>query len=346
MRLLVLAVLVLSACQATEPLPKVAGTEDLGAFPLPSDKIVGRDGTGSGLIGGRMLWTFGDTFGTEKNPVDGTSVWSATAGWSSKENPLALEHAVADGGLPTQFVPYTDEELQQNRADPLNGWALWPLELFDTGSSDGLVLFDIIRRENGSGFTTQGTGTARIAPGAYVAVRGAPLFVPPEKSYGSGGSAVIDGKAYLFFCETLAPLKMGCKMARAELTRADERGEYEFWDGSHWQPDSARAAVFIEGVGGGLSVSFNAHLGRYLAVSNGLLESSIQLFTAKAIEGPWQSAGLKLTDELPPADGAYNYLAREHPALASEDGKSIVISYARPLGNFRGEVRLVRITFE
>jgi hypothetical protein len=53
--------------------------DDLGAFSAPST-VVGRDGTSSALVGGALVWTFGDTFLTKANAQDHTSVRSSTAG--------------------------------------------------------------------------------------------------------------------------------------------------------------------------------------------------------------------------------------------------------------------------
>jgi len=63
----------------TRPLA-IAAVEDLGLLPLPSAVAVGRDGGQSGTLGGKILWTFGDTFLTARNPVDNSNVLSATAG--------------------------------------------------------------------------------------------------------------------------------------------------------------------------------------------------------------------------------------------------------------------------
>jgi hypothetical protein len=86
---------------------------DLGRFPEPSATVVGRDGGPGGALGGRLLWTFGDTFLGARNPVDNSNVLSATAGWSAPDAPLALVQPVDAGGFPAQFIPYTAAELAQ-----------------------------------------------------------------------------------------------------------------------------------------------------------------------------------------------------------------------------------------
>ena len=120
----------------------VARVEDLGAFSLPSSVVLSRDGTSSGTFRGRLVWTFGDTFLTRRNTIDNSSVLSATAGWSRAAMPLALDEPVDDAGLPAQFIPYTDDELRANRADALNGWALWPGAVIDTGAPEASCSFN------------------------------------------------------------------------------------------------------------------------------------------------------------------------------------------------------------
>jgi hypothetical protein len=251
-------------------------------------------------------------------------------------------------GFPAQLVPYTEAELAVNRADPLNGWALWPASLIDTGAPSGLLVFQRVKRTNGSGFDSKGVGTSRLAVDATVATRDpVDLFAPPEPLFLPG--SVLDGKVYAFACATVGPLNLACKVARAPRERADQRAAYEFFDGTGWQGDVARAAALLDHVGGGVTISKNAHLGRYLAVCGAVLSSKVLLRTADRIEGPWSDATEIEPDGhgylAPTSDPGYNYIIREHPELGSDDGRSIVVSYSRPTAPFRGDVRLMRVTF-
>ncbi len=335
-----------------EPPPTlaVASVEDLGLLPLPSEVAVGRDGGQSGVLAGKLLWTFGDTFLTAKNPVDGSNVLSATGAWATPGEPLALVQPVDGGGFPAQLIPYTDAELAQNELDALDGWALWPGMMVDTGADKGLVFFKRIKRTDGMGYDSMGVGMARIAVDATVAERLADdLFAPPEPLFMPG--VVLEGQVYAFACDTIAFLKVGCKLARAPATSADQRAAYEFHDGAGWQADIAAAAVLFEEFAGPPSFSYNAYLQRYLAVSGKLLASTVELRTATAVEGPWsEPVSIEAGDSgyLAPLDAknAFNYIIREQPTLGPADGRSIVISYSRPTEPFRGDVRLAKIIFE
>ena len=323
---------------------------DLGQLPQPSTTVVGRDGGPAGLLGGRILWTFGDTFLQARNPIDNSNVLSATGGWSSVAAPLVLTQPVDSGGFPAQLIPYTAAELAQNQTAPLDGWALWPGTMIDTGEAEGLLIFQRIKRSNGTGYDSMGVGTARIAVDATVATRVVgDLFAPPEPLFIP--QSVANGMVYALACNSGGFLNIGCKMGRAPVAAAGTRAAYLFFDGSDWQADITRAKVTIDGLGGTPTLSWNPHLGRFLAITGRILSSTMQLRTADFIEGPW-SAPVEIAASAdgstgifaPTSADASNYVIIEHPELRSAYGRELVISYSRPTEPFRGDVRLARIT--
>ncbi|MCX5747801.1 MAG: hypothetical protein NT062_35495, partial [Proteobacteria bacterium] len=216
---LVLGLVVVVGCGDEQAGLAVERVDDLGRFPEPSATVIGRDGGPGGMLGGRLLWTFGDTFLGAPNPIDHSSVLSATGAWSAVDAPLALVQPVDAGGFPAQLIPYTAAELAQNQAAPLDGWALWPGMLVDTGAPEGLVVFQRIKRTSGSGFDSQGVGTARIAIDATTAIRvDGDLFAPPEPLFMPQAS--IDGVVYALACTQVGALDIGCKLARAPVAEA------------------------------------------------------------------------------------------------------------------------------
>jgi Domain of unknown function (DUF4185) len=335
---------VLFAACAQQPSPiVVASVEDLGKMPLPPEGV-GRDGGMSGELGGRVLWTFGDTFLSQPNHLDNSTVLSATSGWSTPAAPLELVHSMA-GDQPAQLIPYTADELAANQADALNGFALWPGALVPIDDTTGIVAFQHIERTNGSDFASDGIGLARIHVDDPIAERVDGLvftdvqFIP---------QFVLDGHVFAWACDKVGFLDFRCKLARVEPARVADRAAWEFYDGATWQTDIATAAYVIDNTAGGPSVSFNEHLQRYLAVNCGIVSSTIILRTAAAIEGPWDD-GVELAPTAtgilaPTHDSDYNYICVEHPELS--DASSIVISYSRPTDPFQGDVRLARITLQ
>ena len=335
-----------SSPPVTGPALAVDSVTDLGLLPLGSTEL-GRDGGQSGALGGKVLFAFGDTFLSAPNPIDNSSVLSATAGWSTVDAPLALAQAMS-GGAPAQLIPYAADEIAANKASPTNGWALWPGAAIDVGTDQLLVIFQRIKRTNGSGFDSMGVGTAHLAVDQPVATRDpADLFAPPEPLFQP--TVALDGHVYATSCAANGFLNFGCKLGRAPLAHATERAAYEFFDGTGWQPDIARAAIAIDHTNGP-SISYNAHLGRYLAVTCRVLSSTVLLQTAPAVEGPWgEAVELAATADgssgifAPKTASDYNYICVEHPELASADGSAIVIGYSRPTDPFRGDVRLARV---
>jgi hypothetical protein len=343
MQRLALTLFCAAGCTSTDTSLDVASVEDLGTLPLPS-RAVGRDGGLAGALGGQLLWTFGDTFLSQPNHLDHSSVLSATSGWSTIAAPLELVQSM-DGDEPAQLVPYTADELAANQADALNGWALWPGALVPIDDTTGIVAFQHVRRMSGSGFASDGIGVVRVHAGDPVGVREPGLvFELPDTLFVPQFASA--GHVYAWGCDQVGFLDFRCKLARVEPARVADRSAWTFYDGSGWQADIGRAAYVIDRTAGGPSVSYNAHLGRYLAVSCEVVSSTVLLRTADAIEGPW-SAGVEIvagdTGILAPTHaGDYNYICVEHPELAAAN--TIVVGYSRPTDPFQGDVRLARIT--
>jgi hypothetical protein len=324
----------------------VAEVDDLGAFPAPPT-VVGRDGTTSALVGDQLVWTFGDTFLTKATLDDKTNVRSATAGWSDPDAALAITEPVDDAGVPIQFIPYTPAELAKNTSDPLNGFALWPGAVIPTSATNAVVVFQHVLRQSGSGFTVDAIGTASITSGATQAARDAAfLFQSPDPLFGNGGVTVDSGNAYFFDCEQ-SGFDDHCKLARVALASVTDRSAFEFWNGTAYVSDVTQAAWFMDGASYGMTITFNAWLGRWLAVYSKPLSDDVALRAADHIEGPWTDPEVIIHgSSFVVGDAGTNYLAREHSELQAEAGRELVIGYAHPLANFGGACRLARVILQ
>jgi hypothetical protein len=172
------------------------------------------------------------------------------------------------------------------------------------------------------------------------------LFQPPEPLFGNAGATVDGGNVHLYQCDSGGTLDFKCKVARAPIASATTRAAYTFWNGTAWVSDVTQAAVFIEHASYGLSIERSPWLGRWVAIYTKPLSSDIGLRTADALTGPWTDPEIVLSGTSPGlvvGDAGDNYLAKEHVALRSVDGRALVISYAHPLPNFGGACRLARI---
>ncbi|HEX7665251.1 MAG TPA: hypothetical protein VF407_12085, partial [Polyangiaceae bacterium] len=104
---------VLPSVQDDAEVPEVAPDAPLaptftrvGPILDPNGANFGRDGCGSGPLGGKILYTFGDTF-FFKTSVDGHSYASNTAAFADLANPTTLTEPLDANGLPSQFIPFT-----------------------------------------------------------------------------------------------------------------------------------------------------------------------------------------------------------------------------------------------
>jgi hypothetical protein len=323
----------------------VTAIADLGGFSAPST-VVGRDGTTSASVGGQLVWTFGDTFLTKPNAIDGATVLSATAGWSTTLDPLRLSEPLDDAGLPGQLIPYTSDEIAKNKADPSDGVALWPGPVVAVSGTEAVVFFQHVLR-SGCGFSVDAIGTAHVTKGSTVATRDpAFLFQGSDPTFSNAGGTVDGGYVYLYDCELA--LGFECKVARAPLTQLTERSAYTFWNGSSFTSNASQAAWFIQGVSSGISIERNPWLGRWLAVSSSPGSNDILLKTADSLTGPFGEALVvpSTSNGIVTSDAGTNYLAKEHVELQSAGGQEIVIGYAHPLPNFGGDPHLARLTLK
>jgi hypothetical protein len=320
---LVLAVLVSAVPSCRSEVP--ATVPELGALSVPA-VVTGRDGGAAAMVGGRMLWTFNDTllnvFG-----ADGFSYRSATAGWASGPS-LLLDEALDANGAPLQLVPYTPEEIAFNRArGPDERFALWPDAVVPDEAGGALVFSAYLRLlPRALSWDRLGVSVAQLEKGALVARRRpGVLFGPPEPGFDTG-AVVVDGLLYLYACDPPPGAPRGCPVARAPLSMASSHDAWKAWTGTAWSSDLASARPVVEDVPGELSVSWNAYLRSFLAVHSAPLSSDVVYRTAPAPEGPWSAERPLFTGR---HDGTHtNYAAKEHPELARDGGRTLVVSYA------------------
>ncbi len=314
-----------------------ATVPEIGALSVPT-VVTGRDGGAAAMVGGRMLWTFNDTLMTVYG-ADGFSYRSATAGWADGAS-LDLDEDLDTNAAPYQLVPYTGAETNYNLAHgPNDRYALWPDSVVQDGAGGALVFSAYLHLlPGGLAWTRLGTSVARIQPGTTVAQRQAgALFAPPEPSFDTGG-IVVDGLLYLYACDPPPGAPQGCPMARAPLAQATSHDAWQVWNGAGWSSDLTSGASVLQEVPGELSVSWNGYLGSYLAVHSVPLSNDVVYQTAPHPEGPWSATTYLFTGR---HDSSHtNYAAKEHPELARDGGRTLVVSYADAGAGFGSRIRL------
>jgi hypothetical protein len=130
--------------------------------------------------------------------------------------------------------------------------------------------------------------------------------------------------------------------ARAPLALARARAAWTVWDGAAWSQDLTAGVPVLHGAPGDLSVSWNAHLGAYLAVHSVIFADDVVFHTAPRPEGPWTGARHLFVGAH--VDGTNDYAGKEHPELATDGGRGLVVTYAHPEGGFDEDVRVATPT--
>jgi hypothetical protein len=202
---------------------------------------------------------------------------------------------------------------------------------------------------------------AELAEGATVGtLHEKPLFDTGEPLFSLGAHR---GREYvkLFACKRVPgatdndPPSFPCLLARAPLVAPAVRAFYEVRTaGNHgeggWSTDFSKAVPVLNAIDDDLSISWNQHLGQFLAVHSAYFSNRVLFHTAPAIEGPWVDAG-EVTLPQPKVWVATN--AREQPSLVQRCGKRIILTHwsatvAEPVNNLpiAGEVVMSAIDFE
>ena len=324
--------LCLAACHHDAPALTVTSATDLGKLADTAAPNLLRDGGASILLGGRVLWTFGDTIFSPP-AVDGSQLRSNTAALAQVASPLAVTEPLDAKGAPQQFVPFTAAEAAYNTQSgkPDERYALWPGAMVPIDANRALVFVDRLKvHPGGLNFEDLSTDLAVVTAGSTTSTRAGALFAVPEALFNHG--AVVSGdRVYLYACTPGAL----CKVARAPLAQAQSRSAYEFYTGSDWSADITRAVKTVPGSTSGFSVIFSTALGRFVAASTPGFSAEVELRTAPAPEGPWSDPVVAWT-----APSAI-YAVYLHPELAS--GTDLVVSYSRSTGSFTGEIRVIEV---
>jgi len=330
----------------------IASVREIGAIGKPPS-VSARDGGASAIIGGQLLWYFGDTFFNPPS-VNGKSFFCNTAALANPTLPLVVSEPLDANGAPAaQFVPFTATEQVYNDStkNANDRYALWPGTVLPDGKSGGLVFYADWKIQPGGGslnYQFIGTGLAQVKKGKTVAARlSGFLFNAPDPIF---DKAFILG-SYVYVYGNIKNNNHDVVVARVPLTQVKKRTAYSFWDGANWVAAVSQAKPILYGIPGAVSVSYNAYLKQYLAIysysvsfgSSRILTEKISMSTANSPEGPWSIPVDVFTGRT--STKGYNYAGREHPELAQSNGQTIFITYYNPQGTLKGELYLVEVKF-
>ena len=186
----------------------------------------------------------------------------------------------------------------------------------------------------------------------------------------STGTMTEDGYLYAYSCQgsTTSP----CSAGRVDLDDVRDRDAWRFWNEADtscptqsWVADISCTAPMtsedpsgeVPGGAGGMSVSFNPHLGAYVQVyappwlpfaepqpDLTRARDEIRYRVAYRPQGPWSESGL-LARGRATTDGVALYAAYMHPEFQEQNGAVSYVTYYRSSGT-DPEFRLLRVVFD
>jgi serine/threonine protein kinase len=293
---------------------------------------------------GRSVWVFGNSHASRGQ-------WAWTNDRNASDG-ITLHEPGPLGQGP--FLARTAEEkvLNESRLEP-GEWALWPGPVItDRESGRALLVYSKARvRSERPHRQVVGRSLAVWAHPDSAIVR---PVVRPEAEYPTmlfqgdepelgAGAVVDDGFLYLYAVSKWG-LSSRAVIARAPLADALDRDAWRFYDEKgNWTKNWESAAYMMNGATDPFSVHWSEHLQKYLAVHGVPLDSGFAIQMADRPEGPWSSYR-RIYQGLPTKGRNIGLLA--HPEFAREDGRIQYVTYSHPTGWFRGEIRLVELTFK
>lgn len=331
----------------------------------------------------RIFYFFGDTglYNDEWTQTQG-SPWKLrtnTAAIARLDTPLTLTEPLDRHGYPPNFVTYTPEEarfnnelqeLHREKVPPtdiderfkqngelLNRIAIWPGSPISDGKYGGYAFCNMILTQSDFRFYRAGVTLARIHISGdrfNMTRQQGLLFQPSEPAF---SFAMIDKDHQTVYLYGQMPARMIAPsphvLARVQLEQVPNRNAYEFWNGASWTKDITRVAPVMDGLSEAVSVSYNQHLNGYLAVYSKPMDNHIFASTAPLPEGPWSEPKALFQGKAPVTVGhtgdagmGFNYAGIEHPGLASENGKKIVVGYYNAIGAGYGQLEMAQLTLD
>ncbi|MDQ7054168.1 MAG: DUF4185 domain-containing protein [candidate division KSB1 bacterium] len=306
--------------------PRVISITDLGIVSHPPT-VINRDGGFTTLVGGKVLWTFGDTFFNIR-AADGSSYRSNTAALADPAAPLLLSEPVDSNGTPLPALPFTAEEqaFNDSTGSATDRIALWIGGLVAENDSTALAFYAKWHVRGALDYRFLGVGTARFTSGSTTGTRDTRLlFSENEPVFVK--AFLHEGMVYLYGSVPGDGLAQRQYLARAPMDSARLRAAYRIWNGNDWDIDVENRAPVFSGASSGVSVAYNRFLQNFTVVYSPPFSNRVLMRTAPRPEGPW-SDPLELFIGMEPNAGRYNRQGLQHPELAQNDGRrfSSVIS--------------------
>jgi hypothetical protein len=281
-------------------------------------------GASSQLSDGRMVWLFGDTVRAD----DVAPRLVANSMLITSDECVAQLHA-PDGG---PVIPDVSADVVRW---PMSVAVLRPLEEYADEATDAIVVMCARTRRGGGNldYTFLGTSAAvfTVTANGVPELRHIMEVTPDDEAVDQvnwGAASVVGTKWFYVYGTRQTGHDFGRELyvGRAPVADPENRGTWEFWDGSRWQSDIDRAAQILPARGGvSQTLSVDRIDGTYVAVSkrDGDLGDFVYTWTSPTPVGPWTpNEGVAA-----PAGfdtGELRYAPVAHPEVPLSDGKLLI----------------------
>jgi hypothetical protein len=348
--------------------PTVLAVRQLGPLHFSESGqslFIGRFGGYTTVLAGRSLWVFDLSqprhFWCASNRREGVTYCSGSWSWTddldASDGIVAFQSGTDRSGLVAEPIPYSEEESTYNRAhrgedcveECGSTYVLRPYALVSDPARARALVFYQKGHESEAIFSFKGLGRSIALwtdpTGPVIGRTATELFSAEEPAWGSG-AVVVDDDLYAYACQR-SRQNRPCLVARAPLADVLDRQAWRFYAGDRgWSANWKEAVPIMEGADY-LTVHWNEHLGRYLAIHSIPGARTIALRTAERPEGPWSEPRLYV-DGLPLPQKVDHRIeaALGHPEFSREGGRIEYITYRRQTGPLLvGEIQLLEITF-
>jgi len=328
---------------ATAPQPICASVRDLGLQFLDNPlRITGQDGaTSTQLPNGDALWLFGDTIEGPFESIRNHNLTEVLSNTGSVVPAQDVSQGIknfeylksTDSSRPRQVIEFDENEDKAKHR-------LWPIHSVCVGSNVYAFYHKITMDPEVDVFETfelDGMGIARARIGDFrfkrlTAPDGTKEFWKGDQpSFGVFTEILPDGYLYLW-----GSYWTGMFLARTDPESIEDLTSYEYLvEGpteldpdapAVWSKAFEPTAVLFEAVPNELSVSYNPHLERHLAIHVYHRQNKLVLRTAPAIVGPWSEPEVFYRPEMSSEDDLFT-ACKEHPELRTQQGKVLYVTY-------------------
>jgi hypothetical protein len=352
--------------EAPPPSPgfKVVSFQEVGLVPQAS-VIQARDGARSTLLWGKSVWTF-DTTVLNENDVYGknwhNSSFSATADLAGSDGLGGFIDTLDTAGAPVRLLEPTADEAAYNANHTGSPCQVAPCgayydsrptaAVWDAQRTRALLFYHLVLLQPGQAELRLGQSIALWSsldtvpdrPAVSQAEHPTQMFQQAEPAFGAAAQ-VVDSDVYAFSCEPDASkLVSPCKLARVPLDALLARSSWQFWDGAAFSSELAAAADVFTG-NWIMTVAWNPHINRWLAVYSEPLTSVVMARSATALTGPWSEQVPLFKTPAPSAD-RWTFDAALHDEYSENGGQTLYVSYSRPdpaNGVYGADVAWVRV---